>query len=332
MTSARCGAVALLIAFAVPLTHPSSARAEPTSEDLASARALFKEGRALREKGDLPKAIEKLRAAHALGQTPITGLELARTYVLVGKLVDAHEVSLGVARLSVASDETVKSEVARAEAAKLATALEPRLAKLVISVKGAPAGAAPQVIVDGEAIPLAALGEARSADPGSHLVVLTLPPGREVRAQLEVNEGESRDVVLDASAASGPPVAPALPVSPVEEPAVAHAPSSRSPLLLVSGATVAGFGLLFGASFGVATLTAKNSLATDCPGGLCPPPHHAELATAQIDATASTVSFVVAGVGVGAVIVDLLLRAKSEPHPKVEADLGLGWVGVHGAF
>ena len=68
---------------------PALAHAEPTAEDLASARELFKEGRALREKGDLPKALEKLRAAHALGQTPITGLELARTYVLVGRLVEA---------------------------------------------------------------------------------------------------------------------------------------------------------------------------------------------------------------------------------------------------
>ncbi len=333
MTSVRCGVLALALACVSPLVVPSAAHADPTAEDLASARDLYRQGRALREKGDLPKALEKLRAAHALGQTPITGFELARTYVLVGRLVDAYEVSLGVARLPVASDETAKSDAARAEAAKLATALEPRLAKLVVSVKGVPAGDALTVTVDGEAVPAAALGEPRRADPGPHVAVLTFEAGREVRAQAVLKEGESREVVLDATQVTRAPAPQEVSVAPLDtNRAAAPAAGHRSPLLLLTGVTVAGFGALFGASFGVAALKAKSSLDADCPGGRCGPDHHGELASAQIDANASTVSFVVAGVGVAAVILELAWRSKTENHAQVVPELGPGWVGLHGAF
>lgn len=329
MTSARLRPLApILVALALPLVAaaPSEAWAQPTAEDLASARALYKEGRALREKGDLPKALEKLRAAHALGQTPITGLELARTYELVGRLVDAYEVSLGVARLAVASDETMRSDAARAEAAKLAATLEPRLAKLVVSVKGA-AGSDLQVSVDGQAIPVAALGEPRSADPGTHTALLTLPDGREVHADATLKEGETRELVLDATPPTAPPIGAAP--SPNELPPVEH---HRSPALLATGISVAGLGLVFGTAFGVATLNGKNSLVVDCPNGGCGPSHQGELKTTQSDAALSTVAFVVAGVGAGIIVVDLVLRATGGHHASVEPEVGAGWVGLHGAF
>jgi hypothetical protein len=327
MTSARRAASAIALSLSL---LAASAHAEPTAEDLASARALFKEGRALREQGDLPKALEKLRAAHALGQTPITGLELARTYVLVGKLVDAREVSLGVARLPVASDETGRSDSARAEAAKLATSLEPRLAKLIVTVTGMPALSAASVSVDGETIPVAAIGEPRSADPGVHVAVLTLPGGGEVKTQVEVKEGEAREVVLDAASATStaPPPPPPPPVIAPPEP-----PPRHTDAILVTGATVGGLGLLFGASFGVATFVTKGSLESDCPGGRCGPAHCAGLTTAQNQATGATIGFVVAGAGAAAVILDLIFAPKKDPEKAaIVPELGAGWVGAHGSF
>jgi hypothetical protein len=330
MTSGRCLAcLALPLVLAAAVPFAATAHAEPTAADLASARALFKEGRALREKGDLAKALEKFRAAHALGQTPITGLELARTYVLLGKLVDGFEVSLGVARLPVASDETGKSDTARAEAAKLATVLEPKLAKLVVSVKGLAPGTSAVVSVDGETVPPEAVGEPRRTDPGAHVVVLKPPSGDEVRAGVELKEGESREVELDATPAAAPPLVPTPPPPAKETPAE---PPPRSNLLFVTGATVGGFGLLFGATFGIAALSTKSSLVTDCPGGGCGPQHHDELARAQGEATVATVSFVVAGVGAGAMVLDWVLRPKKPAHARVEPEVGLGWVGVHGTY
>jgi hypothetical protein len=334
---------ALLVGAATSIAAP--ARAEPTAEDLASARELYKEGRALREQGDLPRALEKLRAAHALGQTPITGLELARTYVLVGKLVEAHEVSIGVARLPVASDETEKSVAARAGAAQLASELEPRLARLVITVSGAAPGAAVTVRVDGERVPAEALGEPRSVNPGAHAIVLEVS-GAQTTTQAELKEGETRTIPLDAAGLAAPPpvtAPPATSAAPPETTPAAESPPDTSPemvhprahsnLIVVTGLTVTGFGLVFGAAFGVAAINAKGSLQNDCPGGACGPTHYGELSTAQTDGNIATAAFVVAGVGAGAAILDLLLRPKSAPSQAwLQPDVGLGWAGAHGTF
>src|SRR5208282_3052288 len=104
--------------------------------------------------------------------------------------------------------------------------------------------------VDGERVPPAAVGEPRSANPGAHEVVLQLPNGVELRAKADVKEGESREVVLDATAtpASEPahPAVTAVPVpvtpSPLEQPPPPT--PHHSNFVLVTGATVAGLGVL----------------------------------------------------------------------------------------
>src|SRR5258708_4039869 len=136
MTSSE--GAALVLALAVTLGSPVALAQShtPTAQELETARSLYKEGKALRAGGDLGGALEKLRAAHALGNTPVPGIELARTLVTAGKLVEAREVCLGIARTSVAPDETDKSSEARADAAKLAEDLKARLATLVVDVAG----------------------------------------------------------------------------------------------------------------------------------------------------------------------------------------------------
>jgi hypothetical protein len=102
---------------------------------------------------------------------------------------------------------------------------------------------------------------------------------------------------------------------------------------VVTGATTAGLGVLFGASFGIATLNAKSTLQADCPGGACGPQHYTELTTAQNEGTVANVAFIVAGVGAGAVILDLILRPKDDAaHAWLQPDLGPGWMGAHGSF
>src|SRR5258708_1177786 len=105
-----------------------------SAQELETARTLYKEGKELRAKGDLPGALEKFQAAHALGNTPVTGIELARTYALVGQIVEARETCLYIARMPVAPDETEKSAEARADAAKLAEELRPRIPTLLVRV------------------------------------------------------------------------------------------------------------------------------------------------------------------------------------------------------
>jgi hypothetical protein len=175
------------------------AQAQPSAADLESARALFKQGKDLRAQGDLRGGLEKLKAAHALGQTPVTGVELARAYEGVGQLVEAREAALSVARLPVASDETDRSTEARADAAKLAEDLRPRIPSVVVYVTGTPAGAEAIVIVDGERVPAPAAREPRKTNPGPHVIVVRAAPepnARESRETVVLAEREARIVAL----------------------------------------------------------------------------------------------------------------------------------------
>src|SRR5690242_13340717 len=116
----RCVAIALLAVSSLGpalASVASVASAEPTAADLESARDLFKEGQALRAKGDLEGALTKFKAADALAGTPITGVELGKTLLQMGKLVEAREGFLSVGRIPTKPNESPQTKKARAEAA-----------------------------------------------------------------------------------------------------------------------------------------------------------------------------------------------------------------------
>ena len=105
-----CLTVAISVLTALPATSfaqppPTTApNAQPSAADLESARELFKEGREARQNGDLKRALDRFKAAHAYGQTPVTALELGRTHIQLGELVEGREVLLSVARIKVQPD------------------------------------------------------------------------------------------------------------------------------------------------------------------------------------------------------------------------------------
>jgi hypothetical protein len=222
----RAAFASALAAFAVASTaHAQSAA------DLETARALFKEGKELRARGDLHGALEKLKAAHAVGRTPITGLELARTHALLGELVEAREVALDVARIRVAPDETERSTEARSEAIQLAEELRERIPDVTVHVSGAPEGVVPEVVIDGRALPPDLVGEPFKVDPGTHVVaVVESRGGATSRETVTIAEREARQVTL---AYPAPSAAPPPTVSPQE------LPPSEEPAAFVYGASFA---------------------------------------------------------------------------------------------
>ena len=203
MTSSKRLAGALMLGWALSAFAPErSAVAQqriPSAQELETARMLYKEGKALRANGDLRGALEKLQAAHALGNTPVTGIELARTYVLAGLLVEARETALYIARIPVADDETGKSVEARTDAAHLAEELEPRIPTLVVRVPGLLPNESVRVSIDRAEVPEAATNEAQKVNPGQHEVVVRTDEGRVGRDSVEVVEGETREVAVSLS-------------------------------------------------------------------------------------------------------------------------------------
>jgi hypothetical protein len=317
----------------------SQVAAQPSAADLETARALYKEGRTLREEGKMQEAREKLKAAHALGQTPITGLELARTHAALGEMVEAREVCLGIARIPVAPDETDRSVAARAEAAQLAETLKPRIPSLVIRVP-AGQGQPPTVVVDGQPIPVAALGQLRKVNPGRHDVVATFSDGGQSRVMVEVREGETAEVGV----ALPPPGAPALavtpqPYAPQPPSAVAPAPepapgSRRLPGYAWAGFSIATAGFVVGSVSGLLAIAKSKDLETACPNHQCPAQSHADLDNGKNWGTVSNVAFGSAAIGLVLGIAGAIAGSGKPATTSASMNpwIGPSSVGLKGAF
>ena len=337
----RAGIV-LGVVLSVHAALPPSAHAQattPTAGDLESARSLFKQGKELRAAGEVDAALEKFKAAHAYGQTPITGVELGRTHQQLGHLVEAREVYLSIARLKVAPDETSNSAQARREAADLAEQIRPMLASVEVKV-GAAAGTT--LTIDGAAVPVVSGTGERTLDPGKHVVAVKIEGGTPREQEVVLAQGERKTIELAPTAAPAvapvplpPPVLVAKPPPPVEEHHGLH------PLVYIGFGTAIVGGIVGGIT-GALALSAGSKADKKCDavtGSVCASDDARDAAQAQANsgktvATVSTIAFIVAGVGAGAGIVGLFLpRGSSAKTGKsISPVLGLGYAGVGGRF
>lgn len=298
----------MLLLAQVPLGLPL-ASAAPSAIDLESARELWRDGKKLREAGKLPEALEKFRAAWALAPTPITGLDLAKTLALVGKLVQAREIALTASKLPVPPNESATAQKAREEADALALSLKDRIPSLVPKVSGIDP-ATVKVLVDEAEVPTAALGQPRRLDPGTHVVRLVRDTSELATSSVVLAEGETREVVLTPTLAGAEPPPKALaPPNPAPPAPIAPAPSNGIPAFGIVGLSVGVVGVAVGGVAGIVALTrlgkAKDVCATD---KSCPPSASYDLDTSRRAGNISTVGFIVGGVGLAVFGVSLFVR------------------------
>ncbi len=322
MTSSKV-AVAFFVAF---LTPAIAMAAGPSAQDLETARALYKEGKDLRAAGNLRGALEKLKAAHALGHTPITGIELARTEAQLSLIVEAREVCLGIVRMPVEADESARTVEARKEADKLADELKPRIPSVRIHITS---GEPPIVTVDGETVPAEALDQPRKIDPGHHVVTAHVEGGTTVSGAVDVIEGQTGAVTL------APPPAPVALKHPSDDkPRERH--HARLNALSVLGIVVTGAGLLAGAAGGVAALNASDQVKRTCDTNkVCDATSWSVVSGGKVDAAISTIGFAVAGAGVVTLVIGLLTNGSNKETTqgvRIRPMIGIGQIGVGGAF
>lgn len=339
-SSERILGLAVLTASLVAL--PGIAHAQRSAADIESARQLYSQGVDLRDKGDLRGALEKFKAAHALGNTPITGLELCKTYAALHMPVEAREVCLGVGRIPPLQGETPRSVDARNEAARVAEAEKPKMATLRVRVRvQGQTKRDPTVTIDGAAIPPAALGEPRAVDPGQHQVMGKIGSGPETTSpQIALAEGETKDVELVVAAPAddtGPPgpTGPTGPGGGGEE-------GRGKPAVAIAGFTIAAIGVGVGAITGIVAMNAKSDLDSQCVNKVCGKESFDTLDRGKTYGTVSTVFFVIGGVGLvmglyGTFASSGKASASSAPPKQakdftIRPDLGLGGAGVHGTF
>ena len=362
------GARALSILLAVSLAMAPatlvvrSAAAEPSAADLDTARKLYKDGLELRKAGDEMNALQKFKGAYALTQSPVMGVEVARSEVALGRLIDAREHSIEVDALPVSAKETKASADARLEARKLAGELKTRIPSLRISLVDVPAGARPTVAIDGAAVPFEVLGEPRSVDPGRHVVTATIGNNPPSTADVQVGEGETRDVPLSLAGKGTPtPVAvpTGAPAAQTAQTGATTAPTTsttatttttalpagddgpqahRSYTLVWIGAALVGVGTATGSIAGALAIGRAKTVKDECPNSTCPKGVAAnDLDYVKTTATISTIGFAAAGAGVVLVILGLTTGSKSEPQAAPQAAhvtpwVGAGALGLEGSF
>lgn len=319
-----------------------AAHAQRTAQDIASARQLYNDGIELRDKGDMKGALEKFKAAHALGNTPLTGIELCRAHAALGQPVEAREVCLGVGRIAPLPEESQRSKDARSDAARLAEAERSKIGAIRIKITGVPAGWEPTVVVDGATVPAAALNEPRAVNPGVHSVTARVGNGPETRATLETLAGETKDLELGVQPppegdkpepASPPPGAPAPP------------PAKKNTFATVSFA-IAGVSAAVGTITGLAAMSSEGDLDKECRNKVCGREQWDALSSAKTLGNVSTVFFVVAGVAGVTGLVSTIASGSSKSgglpprtakdasgsRIKVTPVIGFGGAGLNGSF
>lgn len=247
MRSGFCAVVAF--AFFGAISGGGAARAQP-ADAKALAEQLFNQARELVKAEKWEEACPKFEASFRYDPVLGTKLNLATCYERTNKLASAWGLYRDAVELARKAGDTKRADYAQ----KQASALEPRLPKLRISVAAAPP-AGLTVKRDGNPIDAGALGVSLYVDPGEHEITAEAPGFQPFRKTITLEERQSESVEVPAlvEQPAQPAAAPdAAPTLRLELDQAAPAPPSRTRLYLglgVGGAGLAavGVGLVFGA-------------------------------------------------------------------------------------
>jgi hypothetical protein len=307
----------------------STAAADPSAADRATARTLAQEGQQSLDARKFSTAADKFTRADALVHAPTLLLGLARAQLGMNKLVEAQESYNRIIREGVTAGSPRSWTKALEDATKEVEAITPRLPWVTITVLG-PTN--PEVVIDSTPVPSAALGVKRPVNPGSHTVKASAEGFLPAEKTITFAEGQSASVSLE------------LEQAPADAAPVAVAPAAEaSPPSSGKGKKTAGFvalgiggaGLVVGGVTGVLAMSKHNKLAKECPDGFCDPETHgAELDSYHLIGTISTVGFIVGGVGIATGTILLLTSPKDQPATAATWSpfIGVGSAGVRGSF
>jgi hypothetical protein len=287
--------------------------------------------------GDLAAALKAYQAADAIMGVPTTGIELARTQEKLGRLIEARDACIAVTRFPVAAREPAAFTKAREAAKRLAEELGARIPSLVLRISGPPPGTEIQANLDDKPLASDLVGLPIKINPGQHRVVAEASGFRPVERELDVAEGETKELSLvlsRAKASSAPETsAPRAVVAPAEK-----EPGPTRTLMWV-GFGVGGAAVVTGAVTGVASLSATNRAKELCEDTRCPPEAQDDINSGTTLANISNVAFAVGAVGLGVGVWQLISTGKASSNQSaaaraagVEPLIGLGRVGIAGRF
>jgi hypothetical protein len=303
----------------------------------------------LRRAGDEKGALEKLKAAHELAHTPVTGLELARSYLALGQLVEAQTTARDVVTMP-ESGETPRTRQARADAKTLSAEIQPRIPAVTVRLAGPSGGAATgaQLRIDGEGVPAAAIGQPRLVNPGKHALEAEAPGAALLKRDFELREGQQLTLDLkllpapSASSAGSASAAPPLPPPPPlasSAPAATHGPrreGSSGSTIRTAGWITASSGVVAIGLSGLLGLVAKADYSAS--GGGCDAQNRCNSEdsvqkgkAAHNLADGGTAFFIVGAVAVVGGL-SMVIFAPADDRPSLEAGLSGPGAFLRGRF
>jgi hypothetical protein len=336
-----------------------------TDEQRAGARTLATEGAMAFNEGRWKDAVDLFARAESLVHAPPHVLFMARAHAKLGQFVKARESYWKIIREQLSPSAPQAFRDAQAAAEEERKQVEPHVGRLLVKVEGADGAKDLAVTVDGQPFPTVMLGVPQPMDPGEHTVTATATGLKAVPAKVAIKDAGFGSVVVKMevdNAAPAPGPAPAEPAAGsdavVTTGPTGAAPADTGPSKGNSGMRIGSYvgfgvgavGLALGTVFVLqssgkrkdADAAAKDLEDTGCSidGGTCDADSPGAKKVAQLDDEASSaktlgiVGFVVGGVGVAAGVTLFILSSKKE-EPKsayVTPYVGLGSVGVRGAF
>lgn len=314
--------IALAILFTV-----SRAAAQPSGQDVATAQALFEDGKRLMQQGKHDEACPKLVESQRLDPGGGTLLAIALCHEGQGKTATAwadYNVALGQAR----KDGRADREQTATEHIK---ALEPKLVRVRVTVAQKVDGL--EVKRDGTLVGEAQWGTALPVDPGDHLFEASAPKKEKWSETFPVRgDGQTVDVRIPPLADA--PLTAVIPPSTRQKKEEATPPPKKRDVTdddsdgssqRLWGGVVAGVGVVgvaVGSVFGLSARSQWNEAVDLCRSDPCSNKEGIQAGKdAASAADASTVFFVVGGVALaaGAVLWFTAPSAKSPSNGNASA-------------
>jgi FimV-like protein len=174
-------ALILSCLFALPI----AAQAQTTGE-LEAARRAFQEGVRLSSQERWQDAAERFRYAMSIRPAPAVKYNLAFCLAESGDVAEAAELLRSVLE----DPSFAQAEEAR----QLLQSVEPRIARISVTVRGDPPRAS--VTLDGSPLERERLGTPIEVDPGPHVVDLRRRGEVVASGRISLSEGETRDIEL----------------------------------------------------------------------------------------------------------------------------------------
>lgn len=335
--------------FAIGVCRFASAQ---TDEQRADARALAVQGLQAFSSGRWQDAIDLFERAESLVHAPTHLLFAARAHAKLHHYVKARELYLRIVHQNLDANASHAFRDAQASASQEIAEVEPHIAELTVSVRGADPKDV-RVVMDGAAVQSVLIGVARPIDPGEHQVRAEAPGFAAQTKKVVVADGATASVVLElvpganSSSKSSDPqsgaresTAPAAASAPVGAPRDAGGAGSngkRVGAYVAFGAGAVGVGA--GVFFGLRSISERSQAdqkfqqcggVDGCRKG---DPLSADVASLDRSAssakTSSVVGFALGGAAVAAGVTLLVLSSNPK---KVSTGLALTpWIGAGSA-